>query len=132
MVEQNRQYEISRKQLQAAERQIDAINLLNNKVKELNASVRALENRNCNQLQQFSNQMKFMVSLLICNIFYFLLALILHWICKLYFIAKHFFVLEFTNSKTGSCYAGTCYSSIRSSTNIDPQGSQCWQGPDES
>ena len=64
MVEQNRQDEISRKQLQTTERQIDTINFLNNTVKELNASVQALENRNYNQLQQFSNQMKFMVSLL--------------------------------------------------------------------
>ena len=77
MVEKSRQDEISRKQLQATERQIDTINLLNNTVKELNACVRALENRNYNQLQQFSNQMKFMVSLLLCNIFDFLLALIL-------------------------------------------------------
>ena len=46
MVERNRQDEISRKQLQATERQIDTINLLNNTVKKLNASVRALENRN--------------------------------------------------------------------------------------
>ena len=76
MVERNRQDEISRKQLQATERQIDTINLLNNTVKELNASVRALENRNYNQLQQFSNQMKFMVNLLLFNIVYFLLALI--------------------------------------------------------
>ena len=78
MVEQNRQDEISRKQfqaLQATERQIDTINLLNNTVKELNASVRALENKNYNQLQQFSNQMKFMVNLLLFNIFYFLIAL---------------------------------------------------------
>ena len=76
MVERNRQDEISRKQLQATERQIDTINLLNNTVKELNASVRALENRNYNQLQQFSNQMKFMVNLLLFNIVNFLLALI--------------------------------------------------------
>ena len=76
MVEKNRQDEILRKQLQATERQIDTINLLNNTVKKLNVSVRALENRNYNQLQQFSNQMKFMVNLLLFNIFYFLLALI--------------------------------------------------------
>ena len=62
MVERNMQREISRKQLEASEKQIDTINLLNNTVKELNASVRALENRNYNQLQQFSNQMKYMVS----------------------------------------------------------------------
>ena len=62
MVEKNMQREISRKQLEATEKQIDTINLLNNTVKELNASVRALENRNYNQLQQFSNQMKYMVS----------------------------------------------------------------------
>ena len=59
MVEKKMQREISRKQLEATEKQI---NLLNNTVKELNASVRALENRNYNQLQQFSNQMKYMVN----------------------------------------------------------------------
>ena len=46
MVEKNMQREISRKQLDATENQIDIINLLINTVKELNASVRALENRN--------------------------------------------------------------------------------------
>ena len=56
------QDEVAAKQLEATQLQIDANNQLLNTIKELNSAVLGLSNRNYNQLQQFSNQLKFMVN----------------------------------------------------------------------
>ena len=56
------QDEVAAKQLEATQLQIDTNNQLLNTIKELNSAVLGLSNRNYNQLQQFSNQLKFMVN----------------------------------------------------------------------
>ena len=56
------QDEVAAKQLEATQLQLDTNNQLLNTIKELNRAVLGLSNRNYNQLQQFSNQLKFMVN----------------------------------------------------------------------